>query len=151
MLVASVPPQGVLRTAVRVWLHHPWIALRANTVGNSVDLVNTPPLAREHLFSARTPEPIVESCTAGVQPESLRAAFVDALFRLPKPRRVNTPLLILGAEDDGFISNHRVRATARTYRTQAELFPGMGHNMMLEPGWAHVAERIHAWLCAQGL
>ena len=22
----------------------------------------------------------------------------------------------------------------------------MGHNMMLEPGWADVAERIHAWL-----
>jgi hypothetical protein len=22
----------------------------------------------------------------------------------------------------------------------------MGHNMMLEPGWAAVADRIHTWL-----
>jgi hypothetical protein len=44
-----------------------------------------------------------------------------------------------------------VHATARAYRTEAEFFPNMGHNMMLEPGWAAVAERIHNWLCARGL
>jgi hypothetical protein len=27
----------------------------------------------------------------------------------------------------------------------------MGHNMMLEPGWAEVAERIHAWLQTRDL
>jgi hypothetical protein len=27
----------------------------------------------------------------------------------------------------------------------------MGHDMMLEPGWAAVAERIHAWLGTLGL
>ena len=26
------------------------------------------------------------------------------------------------------------------------MFPDMGHNMMLEPGWASVAERIHSWM-----
>jgi hypothetical protein len=44
-----------------------------------------------------------------------------------------------------------VLATARAYHTEAEFFPDMGHNMMLEPGWAAVAERIHTWLVAQGL
>jgi hypothetical protein len=29
--------------------------------------------------------------------------------------------------------------------------PEMGHNIMLEPGWVDVAERIHTWLCARGL
>jgi hypothetical protein len=38
-----------------------------------------------------------------------------------------------------------VRATARAYATEPEFFD-MGHNMMLEPGWADVAARIHAWL-----
>jgi hypothetical protein len=28
---------------------------------------------------------------------------------------------------------------------------GMGHNMMLEPGWVEVAERIHAWLQTRDL
>jgi hypothetical protein len=60
-----------------------------------------------------------------------------------------TPVLV--GEDDGTITNDEVRATARAYGTQAELFPRMGHNMMLEPGWTHVAERIHNWLTTSGL
>jgi hypothetical protein len=27
----------------------------------------------------------------------------------------------------------------------------MGHNMMVEPGWTAVAERIHNWLGGRGL
>jgi hypothetical protein len=46
------------------------------------------------------------------------------------------------------VTNAEVRATARAYRTDAEFFADMGHNMMLEPGWAAVAERIDAWLAA---
>ncbi len=32
-----------------------------------------------------------------------------------------------------------------------DLFSGMGHNMMFEPGWADGAEQIHAWLETRGL
>ena len=60
--------------------------------------------------------------------------------------KVTTPMLVIGAADDGMVTNAEVRATARAYRTDAELFPDMGHNMMQEPGWAGVAERIDAWL-----
>jgi alpha-beta hydrolase superfamily lysophospholipase len=60
-------------------------------------------------------------------------------------------VLVLGAADDGMVTNAEVRATARAYRTEAEFFPGMGHNMMQEPAWASVAERIDAWLKTRGL
>ena len=113
VLVASTPPQGILRASMRVWLHHPWIAIRANSFSKSHEIFNTPRLAREHLFCAHTPEPIVESCAARVEPDSLRAVFVDQIFRLPKPGRVTTPLLVLAGEDDGTITNDEVRATAR--------------------------------------
>jgi alpha-beta hydrolase superfamily lysophospholipase len=73
------------------------------------------------------------------------------LFVLSKPERVTTPLLVLGGEADRAVTNDQVRATARAYGTQAEFFPGMGHNMMLEPGWPNVAERILNWLDGQGL
>jgi pimeloyl-ACP methyl ester carboxylesterase len=125
--------------------------MRANTFGESHEIFNTPRLAREHLFCAHTPEAIVESCAARVEPDSMRAVFVDQVFRLPKPRRVTTPLLVLGGGDDGTITNDEVHATAHVYGTRAELFPRMGHNMMLEPGWAQVAERINAWLTTRGL
>jgi hypothetical protein len=35
---------------------------------------------------------------------------------------------------------------ARAYGTQAEFFPNMAHNMMLEAGWQSVADRMLAWL-----
>jgi alpha-beta hydrolase superfamily lysophospholipase len=64
---------------------------------------------------------------------------------------VTTPLLVLGADDDGATSRKEVRATARAYGTEAEFFPNMGHDMMLEPGWQDVAERIHEWLGTHAL
>jgi alpha-beta hydrolase superfamily lysophospholipase len=55
-------------------------------------------------------------------------------------------MLVLGATDDGLVTNAEVSATAKAYDTDAEFFPDMGHNMMQEPGWAGVARRIDAWL-----
>src|SRR6201999_1380929 len=130
VLVASVPPQGVLGLATRIWTRHPWISMRSLPVGNLTGFIGTVPLVREHLFSTHTPDEIVESGAASVQSEAVRASLIDPLFRRVRTRRVNTPVLVLGAADDGMVTNAEVRATARAYRTEAELFPGMGHNMM---------------------
>jgi pimeloyl-ACP methyl ester carboxylesterase len=146
VLVASVPPQGVLGLATRIWTRHPWVSLRSLPVGNLTGFIGTTPLVREHLFSADTPEDIVESCAARVQSEAVRASLVDPLFRRVRTGRLSTPMLVLGAADDGMVTNAEVRATARAYNAEAEFFADMGHNMMQEPGWVSVAERIRAWL-----
>ncbi|GFG64176.1 alpha/beta hydrolase [Mycobacterium kubicae] len=146
VLLASVPPQGVLGLATRVWRRQPWITVRSYATGNLAGFINTAPLARRNLFCAHTPEHIVASCAARVQPEGLRAAMIDAMFRRVRTKRVSTPILVLGATEDGLVSRAEVRATARAYGTQAQFFPNMGHNMMMEPGWVDVAQRIHAWL-----
>ena len=74
------------------------------------------------------------------------------MFRdLPEPQRVTTPMLVLGAEADRALAQDEVRATARAYGTDAQFFGDMGHNMMLEPGWQAVAERIMQWLGHRGL
>ena len=59
-------------------------------------------------------------------------------------------MLVLEGADSGW-GKRPVRETARAYRSQAEFFPNMGHNMMLEPGWQAVAERIDGWLAGRGL
>jgi pimeloyl-ACP methyl ester carboxylesterase len=146
VLLASVPPQGVLGLATRIWSRHPWVSMRSLPVGDLTGFIGTPPLVREHLFSAHTPAATVETCAARVQPEAVRASLVDPLIRRVRVNRVNTPILVLGAADDGMVTNAEVRATARAYRTEAEFFAGMGHNMMQEPGWAAVAQRIDGWL-----
>ena len=60
-------------------------------------------------------------------------------------------MLVLGAKDDGSRIDGDASALARLYQIDAELFPDMGHVMMLEPGWQAVAERIEGWLSGQGL
>ncbi|WP_425312085.1 alpha/beta hydrolase [Mycobacterium asiaticum] len=151
VLLASTPTRGIFPSAVRVWRKEPWISVRANGIGQAHGIFNTPRLARQFLFSPTTPETLVEEGARRVEPDSLRAVFFDQAVRLPRPRRVSTPMLVLGGEHDGLISNAEVRATARRYRTEAEIFPGMGHMLMLEPGWPQVAERIHNWLSDRGL
>jgi pimeloyl-ACP methyl ester carboxylesterase len=151
VLLASTPPRGIrtssaIAVSSRFWRRHPWIAARSVAVGNLAGLVSTPALVREHLFSAHTPQHIVESCATRLQSESLRAAVIDPLARPIRTGRVTAPMLVLGADEDAMMTTADLRATARTYRTEAELFPAMGHNMMNEPGWGRVAERIHTWL-----
>ena len=121
-----------------------------NTIGSSADLFNTPAFAREHLFCAHTPEPIVTSCAARIQPESARAEL-ELMIRFPDARPVTAPVFVLGATEDGSRADGEVSAAAKTYQTDAEFFPNMGHMMMLEPGWRAVAERIEGWLGGQGL
>ena len=76
----------------------------------------------------------------------------EMMFRdLPEPQRVTTPMLVLGAEADRALAQDEVRATARAHGTDAQFFGDMGHDMMLEPGWQAVAERIIQWLGHRGL
>jgi hypothetical protein len=64
---------------------------------------------------------------------------------------VKAPMLVLAARNDGTRIDGDAVAVAQVYRTDVELFSGMGQVMMLEPGWSAVAERIDSWLTAQGL
>ena len=151
VLVASTPCQGLFRCVIRLMRRHPWLTTRMIVTGRSLHRFNTPGLAREAFFCAKTPEPLMVRYAAQLQEESARVGYDQLLLNLPKPKRVSTPLLVLGAADDACFSPKEVHATARAYRTEAEIFPHMGHDMMLEPGWTDVAERIDTWLGTHGL
>ncbi|BAX91802.1 alpha/beta hydrolase [Mycobacterium shigaense] len=150
VLVGSLPPSGVLGASLRVWRRRPWMTVHSFNDPTLVRFLRTQKLARQYLFCKDTPEHIVASCWHRAGPESIRAARTDPMFRRVKTQRVTTPMLVLGAARDGFVSVGSVLATARAYATQAEFFD-MGHNMMLEPGWADVAERIDTWLRSRDL
>jgi pimeloyl-ACP methyl ester carboxylesterase len=150
VLMASMPPQGYLASGLRWIKRHPWHFAKMTVTGKSLPYVSTPQLARERFFSAHTPDSVVLNYAIRLQEESARSG-VDGLRNLPRPERVTATMLVLGALDDGAVTEKEVHATARAYRTEAEFFPNMGHNMMLEPGWAAVAERIDDWLGTHGL
>jgi pimeloyl-ACP methyl ester carboxylesterase len=151
VLMASAPPKGLLASTLRIARRHPLIFLKVNLTQSLYPAVGTPDMCKEVLFSADMPESQVAAYFARLQNESYRAYMDMMLLNLPKLKRVESPLLVLGAVNDKAISVHEVEATARAYGVQAEIFPDMAHNMMLEAGWQAVADRILTWLEGQGL
>jgi len=151
VLLAALPPTGVLATTLRLAAQHPWEFLQINARWSLYPLVRTPALARQAFFSEALPEERVRAYHARLQDESY-LAFLDMLvLNLPRPARVRTPLLVLGGGADTVFHPNEIEATARAYGTQATLFPDMAHDMMLEPGWPSVAQTMRTWLNARGL
>ncbi len=151
VLMTSIPPQGNLGNALRWIREHPSDFVKMTVTGKALPYINPPQLARERFFSSHTPEADVRKYAARLQEDSSRIGIDCLLLRLPRPKRVTAPMLVLGADEDGAHTRKEIVATARAYRTEAEFFPDMGHNMMLEPGWMTVADRIDSWLGARGL
>jgi non-heme chloroperoxidase len=82
-----------------------------------------------------------------MQPESPRVIWDMTFFDLPQLWRIRMPpLLVLGAGRDVMVPQQQVELGAQAYGTRAEIFPGMGHAMMLDVGWQKVADRIIGWL-----
>jgi len=149
VLLSSAAPWNLFLT---LWWSrkHPWLVTKANVTGTHLCLYPTPAHVREVLFCAHTPEPIVQRCFTRLQEESRRALGEMSLLKPVRTQCVTTPMLVLEGTDISW-GTRLAKDNARAYRTDAEFFPGMGHNMMLEPGWQAVAERIDGWLAARGL
>ena len=151
VLLASVPARGSSAFVLRWARRHPLKIARSAVTGKSLPLVNGQGAVREKFFSETTPQDVVARCAERLQEESSRASLDGMLLNLPKPSRVSAPIMVAGASRDGCFTVDEVRATARSYGTEADIFADMGHDMMLEPAWSTVADRIDAWLTAHGL
>ena len=114
-------------------------------------MVETPALMQDALFSPQVSAEDIARHFARLQPESFRMLLETMLLNLPRPDTVRTPLLVLAAANDRVFSVVEAQATARAYATEAEIFPNMAHDMMLEPNWQQVADRILGWLQERGI
>lgn len=145
VLLASVPPQGLLGSALGLAFRKPGLMTDLNRMlgGGHPD----PAGLHDALFHQPQDEAKLMRYYNLMQPESLRAIWDMTLFNLPSPASLHrVPMLIIGAEHDNLIPPDQVEMTARTYDHEAEIFPGMGHGMMLEAGWKDVASFIGKWL-----
>jgi pimeloyl-ACP methyl ester carboxylesterase len=150
VLLAPAPHTviGTLRMLTPLVIKTPGAFVRFVAKLSLYEFVSTPGLARKMFFSASLPEKQVVSYFERLQEESLvfRPSQLAAYF--PHPERVKTRILVLGAERDGAVPRQDVEATARAYHSEAEFFD-TAHDMMLEPGWQQVADRIIEWMDTQ--
>lgn len=150
VLMASVPPTGLMGPAITMAWSRPWLLGRLFEIQSQGVHVASPDTLREAVFWNHVPERLASSYLARVQNESRRATldlYWPAVMNVAPLRQV--PALVVGAKHDRLISALHVHQTAAIVGASPHLFPDMGHAMMLEPGWETVAERIHEFLTAR--
>lgn len=146
VLLSSPPPAGLFPTVLRIARRRPLAFAKVNLTFRLRPIIATPELAREAFFSADFPNKELITYWKQMQEESYMAFLDMILFDRPKPARIKTPLLVLGAGRDNMLKPHQIEATARAYHTQAQIIPDVAHDSMLEHHWENVAGRILAWL-----
>jgi len=150
VLMASVPPQGLIYSALGLFFTAPQLLTDLNRImGGGEPSANS---LRDVLFHQPISTDKLQYYWKLFQPESLRAIWDMTFYNLPNTSRIyRPPMLVLGAQYDRLISPGQVEMTAKAYGIRPEIFRNMGHAMMLEQGWEKVAARIDEWLIEQGL
>ena len=146
VLLSSPSPAGLLPTAIRTARRQPWIFAKVNMTMSLLPLIATPQLVGEAFFSNDLPEELLVKYWKQTQDDSFMAFLDMVALDLPKPEKVKTPVLVLGAARDNMIAPHEIEVTARAYNTHAQVIPDVPHNSMLDPRWESVADRILTWL-----
>lgn len=147
VLMASAPPHGLLTSWISMSLFHPHVLMQlwlAQMFGPRA--VNLQILKRA-LFSDGLSDQDALRYVPRFEAESVMVILdMLALDLPPSTRRLDLPVLVLGAGNDVFIPRGAVDQTARTYGTRSEFFPESAHALMLDPRWLAVAERVRDWL-----
>ena len=122
-------------------------ALRTNPFGTLPAMVGGRlRLSRRQLFSPALP---AETATGYLRRLGRQGA--DALgevLRHPEPRKPvgSPPVLVVGSPDDRVVPRTSLDRTAGRYGTAPLLFPGMGHDLMLDANWVEPIDAILDWL-----
>jgi pimeloyl-ACP methyl ester carboxylesterase len=148
VLMASVPPQGLMPTNLHMAMRHPILFQQMAMFAMLGPSYGSVEMMRRLLFSKDMPLSKLEEYFDLVQAESQMVAM-DMMWFNPlrlKAGQLWLPLMVMGAKNDVFVSPAMVEETARFYRTEAQILPNMAHAMMLEMNWREAAEQLLGWL-----
>ncbi|MEV6490117.1 alpha/beta hydrolase [Actinoplanes sp. NPDC051633] len=80
-----------------------------------------------------------------LSPAQARPARVPRPRALPRPVG-DPPVLVVGSPDDKVVPRRSLDRAAAGYGGAPLLFPGMGHDLMVGPGWVEPIDAILDWL-----
>jgi pimeloyl-ACP methyl ester carboxylesterase len=148
VLMASVPPQGLLPTTLHMAMRHPFLFQQISLFSLLGPSYGSPEMMRRILFSKDLSDAKLRQYFSYTQAES-QVVTLDMMGLNPlrlKPETLKMPILTLGARNDVFVSPALVEETARWYKAELHIFPDMAHAMMLEMRWNEVADYLLSWL-----
>jgi pimeloyl-ACP methyl ester carboxylesterase len=98
------------------------------------------------LFSRELPSSAGRGYARRLGRASSRAQWQLLRGRDPEDPVGDAPVLVVGSPDDKIVSDSSVRKVARRYGGAPLLFPGMGHDLMLDARWREPIDAILDWL-----
>ncbi|GIJ49825.1 hypothetical protein Val02_67110 [Virgisporangium aliadipatigenens] len=101
---------------------------------------------RGQLFSPETPVEEQREYASRRGRASARAQWQLARHRGPEQPVGEPPVLVVGSPDDKLVPAKELDRVARRYRGSPLLFPGMGHDLMLDASWREPIDAILDWL-----
>jgi pimeloyl-ACP methyl ester carboxylesterase len=101
---------------------------------------------RGQLFSKELPAGTQQGYAGRLGRASARAQWQLAVHRAPEEPVGAPPVLVLGSPDDGLVRRAELEQVARRYHGAPLLFPGMGHDLMLDARWAEPLDAALDWL-----
>ncbi|MBL8669133.1 MAG: alpha/beta fold hydrolase [Alphaproteobacteria bacterium] len=151
VLLASVPPEGLTLSALRLAFADPLLYQQIMVVQNFGEWSSAPDVLRRALFSDDAEHHMIEPYFSRFQAESQRAILDMTWLDLPLCSRIKgTPMLVAGARRDAFFPPDMATRTAEAYGVQPLLLDDLAHAVMLEPRWQRAADSILDWLKSVG-
>jgi pimeloyl-ACP methyl ester carboxylesterase len=103
-------------------------------------------LRRGQLFSRELPAQQAEEYVHRLGRAAARAQWQLLLRRDPEEPVGEPPVLVVGSPDDRVVSRAALERAAARYGGAPLLFPGMGHDLMLDARWREPIDAILDWL-----
>jgi pimeloyl-ACP methyl ester carboxylesterase len=101
---------------------------------------------RGQLFSGRLAAAAQRDYLSRLGRAAGRAQWQLVFHAEPEAPAGDPPILVVGSPDDAIVSRQALEKVARRYGGAPLLFPGMGHDLMLDAGWQEPIDAILDWL-----
>ena len=145
VFIAPIPPANALCSAMQIALAEPRRLFELNRPQFAGNALTNLQEVRGILFAPDTDDATIRDALPLFQPESHRA-IIDLSLLQEQNRPEWPPSLLVGGEQDVLIPPVIVKALAQCCGVHAEILPGMGHVMMLEPRWPSLTACLKHWL-----
>ncbi|GGL96903.1 alpha/beta hydrolase [Micromonospora yangpuensis] len=103
-------------------------------------------LNRQQLFGRELPDAQARRYLSRLGRASRRAQWQLLAHRESEPAVGDPPTLVLGSPDDRVVPPAALNRAAQRYGAAPLLFPGMGHDLMLDTRWQEPIDAILDWL-----
>lgn len=146
VLLASVPHTGNRRVTMRFARKYPLSFLASLLTLSPYWLLRKPGMLSWACYSDQVEADTLANHHKKLGEESFRASLdMGNPKGLPNPSKNNSPVLVVGSENDALISVREVKQNAAALGVDAKIFQGMPHFVMSAAGWENVANCIAEW------